>query len=136
MLDKVFCEKCNNEMVFVSGNRKSDGKPYKGWKCQVCNNYKSIPVTVNSSVPSVKPKSSSSYWEKIMKEKEEAIKRNVLLKAEGQAKGLAFSRTVDIVLAMYEKGDIVADVIVEKIRELLPVLKELNKNGEEYMSNM
>ena len=43
-------------------------------------------------------------------------------RARGQAKGAAFNKCCDIVIAMYNKGDVKPNKIVDKINELLPDL--------------
>lgn len=38
----MYCKSCQGQNVnLISGNRKSDGKPYQGYKCGDCGNYTS-----------------------------------------------------------------------------------------------
>jgi len=59
-------------------------------------------------------------WEAIRKEK-----------AEGQAKGAAFNKSVDIVIAMYQKDEIKSNQIVPMVKKVFDEFKEINlENGE------
>lgn len=110
---------CGNQMAQISGNRKSDGKPYSGWKCGQCNAYE--PIRQQGSYQGYQkpyqPKPQVD-WDAIRHEK-----------SEGLARGAAFKSSVDIVIALFNKGAITEEVMVDKVAELLPKLEAINKNG-------
>ena len=68
----------------------------------------------------VGPKGESPDWSAIRKEK-----------AEGQAKGAAFNKSVDIVIAIYNRGEIESKQIVPMVKKVFEEFKEINlENGE------
>lgn len=111
-------------MVQISGNRKSDGKPYQGWKCNQCNAYEPIRQQGYQNYQKFVSKSGNLEvkkepdWEAIRQEKD-----------KGLARGAAFKSSVDIAIALFNKGTITEDIIVEKVAEFLPKLEAINKNG-------
>ena len=66
---------------------------------------------------------------KVREDPDVAIRRNMEIKAQGLAKGAAFNKACDIAIAMYSRGDITSDVIIQKIAEIHPRLEEINKDG-------
>ena len=52
-------------------------------------------------------------------------------KSEGQAKGAAFNKSVDVAIAIYQKGEIKVEDIVPMVKKIFVELKTINQNGNE-----
>ena len=57
-------------------------------------------------------------WEAIRKEK-----------AEGLSKGASFNKSVDVAIAIYQKGEIDVKDIVPMVKKVFEELKKINQNG-------
>jgi len=120
------CPKCGNKLYHNKGISKKNNEPYENYKCsnKDCGYIDWVDLKGKQPVSSFGAfkKKGEPDWEEIRKEK-----------AEGLSRGAAFNKSCDIAIALYQKGDITADVIVSKIAGLLPQLKALNENGKENL---
>jgi len=66
-------------------------------------------------------------WQAIRIENDKLIKENMRLKSEGMAKGAAFNKSCDIAIALYQKGDIQVDIIIQKVEEIFNELRKINE---------
>lgn len=113
------------------------GKVYCSAKCWLNNPVRPTTATRPTTSPQYTPHryrsqvGSAPDWDAIRRQRDEAIRQNMLIKAEGQAKGASFKAAVDIALAMYNKGDITYEVIIAKVAELMPSLMEINANRDD-----
>ena len=55
----------------------------------------------------------------------EAIRKK---RAEGQAKGSTFNKSVDVAIAIYQKGEIKVEDIVPMVKKTFELLKQINGN--------
>jgi hypothetical protein len=100
------CKFCGSENV----RNPKTGKIFCADKCWLKNKPNEL-----GAYPPKKPD-----WDKIRHEK-----------SEGLAKGAAFNKACDIVIAMYQKGDVTREGIIQMIIQVFTELKEINQNGNE-----
>jgi hypothetical protein len=109
------CEHCGADIVL---NPKT-GKQFCAEKCWLKGQPQQQPRTQFVRQGGDLKVKDEPNWDKINAEK-----------SEGYAKGAAFNKACDIVIAMYQKGDVLVDMVVPAVKEMFEKLKEINlENG-------
>jgi uncharacterized Zn finger protein (UPF0148 family) len=101
------CKFCGSENV----RNPKTGKVFCSEKCWLKNK----PNEFGSY-----PQKKETNWPEIRKEKKEDIRDNVVLK-----------ESVNIVLRMYEKGEVSGKGIIQMVEQVFNQLKSINQNGNE-----
>ncbi len=105
MAETKSCPKCGKTAYHNQGISNKTGKPYENWKCgdKSCDYIEWLEVKS-------KPSGRVSDAER----------------AQGQARGAAFNKSVDVAIAMYQKGDISKEQLVPMVVKVFAQFLKIN----------
>lgn len=103
------CKECESERIYHNeGVSKKNNQPYENYKCAECGYTEWVDLR--------KP-NTNAYG---------AYKKPANGVGRGQAKGAAFNKSVDVVIAAYNKGEVKFEDIPDFVLKVFGKFKEIN----------
>lgn len=118
------CEKCGGTKYNNKGISKT-GNPYENWKCGKCKDTEWVTTQFPASAQNNAPR---PYVPRQLPNDPNRL--NDKDKAFGQAKGAAFNKSVDVVIAGFNRDIFTYEEIPQKVEEMFQVLVKINAGDD------